>query len=189
LELKARLLTHPEWALSVCARVKVGGCIEGLIGGAGSGVGSGALVELVSVVAGAVDSVDSAGCDVAVRSGADSGVPFESGFVAAALGDFKMRLMIAGNDGFFAADDEGAGFSAGGGVFRSGRGLGISSSGNTLGTRDAFSDPFVAVDFFVAAVDGSGEVGAGLAALVAAAVALVGLLVAAETEFLVAALE
>lgn len=89
--------------------------------------GSGAVSDLSEATDsfGGAGSSEAGGCKLAVISGADGGA---SGFAATAFGDFRIRLMMAGNVGFGVREAE-DGLFVGGGVFRSGSGLGNSSSG------------------------------------------------------------
>ena len=134
----------------------------------------------------AVESFELEGSDPSAMSGAGGAERSEPDFVAA-FGDFRIRLIKAGREGF--GDEELAddGLLAGGGVLRSGRGFGISSSGaRDLGAL--CSDEFCGLDApgVFADVVGGDE---GTTAGGSAAGLFAGVVLEAETEFLVATLE
>ena len=92
---------------------------------------------------------------MAVISGADGGA---SGLAAAAFGDFRIRLMMAGKVGFGVVETE-DGLVEGGGVFRSGSGLGnSSSSARALEVGEELSEVGAAGCFAVGAGAGEEEI-------------------------------
>ena len=110
----------------------------------------------------AADSVEDEADESGVISGADGAggaEAFESGLVAVTLGDFRMRLRSAGSLGLGSVDWALASASVGGGVLRSGSGLGsCSSGGNDLGVgEDDVGEFFGVPDLIAELVAASGD--------------------------------
>src|SRR5580693_3956674 len=127
--------------------------------GSGSGAGSGV------VLTGAGDSFvvasfDGAGCGAEAMSGALGAAESVWGVAGDELGDFRIRPRSAGNDGLGVFGVVVA-LLTGGGVLRSGRGFGMSSSGiGALEVCDgAIRGAFVGVGFFADGTDVSGDAG------------------------------
>jgi hypothetical protein len=130
-------------------------------------------------------SVDGEGCGATAMSGAAGAVESVWGVTGDELGDFKIRPRSAGNDGLGVFGVV-VTLLTGGGVLRSGRGFGISSSGvGALEVCDgAIRGAFVGVGFFADGTDVSGDAGDVTAELAPGFVVEVDFAFDADAEFL-----